>query len=502
MRKTLILLLGFLIPMPAYGSGVTINEVLFNPAGSDTGLESIELYNPDDSSRDLSGWQLYPDGVGYFYFPEHFILDSKKTAVIHLRSSGENTSSDLYFPGASGNMGNTSGSVALFSGEPRGKDTIKSFMQWGKAGETWESDAEKAGLWTKGEFINTTDLAEDSSVGLINDGIGAGKAAWKTFSPHTIGFLNNDIQQAPAAVGDASNQTSSSSFSQPAYVVPLSAIQIPRIKTYAGEDKNNVAGGVVGFAGSAWGLKDEPLINARFWWNFGDGETWEGRIVEHIFKTPGRYTVGLHVSSGEYLASDYLVANIAPNQVLIKSVLRGEEGYISLSNPSSLEIDIGGWILEDGGRKRFFLPVKTIIAGKSDISLMNRTTGLVLQGEKYPVKLLQIDSSQVYEFKDTVKISAEESPVVVAITPGQNAQNKNSQEDGGKKDEIVNIADIKETAPPVSIAGNKETNNLATMAGSENIDNFFSRQSFIIGAVVLSLISALCFIFLKRAPNV
>ena len=51
-------------------------------------------------------------------------------------------------------MGNTSGSAALFAKGVRGKDTIKSFVEWGRGGETWESSAADAGLWDRGTFVD------------------------------------------------------------------------------------------------------------------------------------------------------------------------------------------------------------------------------------------------------------------------------------------------------------------------------------------------------------
>jgi len=41
-----------------YPSGVFINEILPNPAGSDSNDEWIELYNSTSSNVDLSGWQI------------------------------------------------------------------------------------------------------------------------------------------------------------------------------------------------------------------------------------------------------------------------------------------------------------------------------------------------------------------------------------------------------------------------------------------------------------
>ena len=58
----------FLLPLQVFGAGVVINEVLFNPIGNDPGQEWIEVFNASDSVQNLNGWQLYPDGIGYFSF--------------------------------------------------------------------------------------------------------------------------------------------------------------------------------------------------------------------------------------------------------------------------------------------------------------------------------------------------------------------------------------------------------------------------------------------------
>lgn len=54
-----MVLCGFLVT-PGLGAvgAVCINEALYDPAGSDAGLEFIELYNPGAESVDLGGWRL------------------------------------------------------------------------------------------------------------------------------------------------------------------------------------------------------------------------------------------------------------------------------------------------------------------------------------------------------------------------------------------------------------------------------------------------------------
>lgn len=164
----------------------------------------------------------------------------------------------------------------------------------------------------------------------------------------------------------------------PATNPPLSpkSFDYPSIKADAGSDRTAVAGELVEFKGNAVGLDDKPLDSARFWWNFGDGYTFEGRSVLHTFRIPGTYTVGLHVSSGEYAFSDYINVSVVPNQLQFSGVITGEDGYIRLVNKGKNEIDIGGWILEDSTGKTFTIPVKTKIAPQAEIALLNSVTSL------------------------------------------------------------------------------------------------------------------------------
>jgi len=156
-----------------------------------------------------------------------------------------------------------------------------------------------------------------------------------------------------------------------------------QIQVNAGADQTVTVGSLVEFEGTAVGLKKEPLETARFWWNFGDGETQEGRSTTHIFRVPGTYIIGLHVSSGEYSSSDYVTARVLVNQMSIKKVIPGEEGYIQLANPLNVESDIGGWAIEDGAQKKFFIPAKTKIAAGGELSFANTVTGLLRDGASY-----------------------------------------------------------------------------------------------------------------------
>ncbi len=463
MKPFFLWLLLLLLPLPVFG-GVAINEVLFDPAGTDTGLEWIEIYNSGLTAENLSGWQLYPDGIGYFSFPDGFVLPPGSFVVVNLRTSGTNSASELYHSSASSNMGNTSGSAALFSGEPRGEDTIKSFVQWGRAEETWESDAEKAGLWTKGDFIDLSDFVEGGSITLAVDGVATGGVnSWK-------------ITPSPTTDSPSYASTSPPTISSAAPQVP-----IPQIKAYAGEDRTVTAGSLVEFQGNALGTKDEPLENARFWWNFGDGETKEGKAISHSFRIPGNYTVGLHVSSGLYAVSDYLLVKVVPNQLRIASVIPRKAGFIKIANPGKTEIDLGGWILESGG-KQFVIPWKTKVAAEAEIAFANITTGLLSLASS-PVSIRYPNGTVAIIWDSAI----ETKPAAVTTDKAASAQTLPGGESETKKNKAEEI--VTEESRRVEVK-----NELAQVSDSASLPSWL----FLAAATAFSLAAAAAYLALKR----
>jgi len=56
MKKHLLTFLLALIILPNFASAVYINQVLYDPEGSETSSEAIEFYNPQPHDVDISGW--------------------------------------------------------------------------------------------------------------------------------------------------------------------------------------------------------------------------------------------------------------------------------------------------------------------------------------------------------------------------------------------------------------------------------------------------------------
>nr|HPQ39856.1 lamin tail domain-containing protein [bacterium] len=145
---------------------VVINEVLYDPDGNDTGFETIELLNTGTEPFSLDTYELKTADSNYYTFIA-FTLAPEARVIIHNNTTGDDTATDLY-TGPLANMGNTHGSVALFSG-PHAAGNIIDFVQYGGPDEQWESAAVAAAIWTEDDF--TADVDEGLSLNLDPDGI-------------------------------------------------------------------------------------------------------------------------------------------------------------------------------------------------------------------------------------------------------------------------------------------------------------------------------------------
>ena len=261
----------------------------------------------------------------------------------------------------------------------------------------------------------------------------------------------------------------------------------PAIEAYAGRDRAVIAGADTAFEGTAVGLLKEPIQNARFWWNFGDGSTAEGRAVSHIFRVPGTYMTGLHVSSGIYAASDYSVVSVMSNKVAVTEVTGGKAGFVRLRNGSAVAVDIGGWAIEEGGGRQFLLPPHTMVTAGGEIALANAVT--MLAGA-VPITMHFPDGSPAFSY--TAEPSAPEQTVApvpvlsaIAAVVSEGAKEKPvpaPKKAEGKESEVVTEEYATATLPAIYAEPRASS----------------SGQSFLLLAALLSGGASAGFLFLKK----
>jgi len=111
----------FILPLQA--QEIKINEILYDPAGGDTGNEWIELYNTGTEPVQLKGWHIQKAGTSFeecFTFPEYIIYPGEYLLIGETLVPNADLIGDLAFQ----NGGTATDGVRIISAEGDTIDTI------------------------------------------------------------------------------------------------------------------------------------------------------------------------------------------------------------------------------------------------------------------------------------------------------------------------------------------------------------------------------------------
>jgi hypothetical protein len=367
-------------------ANVVINEVAWMGTVDSYTNEWIELYNNGQSAVDLNGWIFSIEGkkdislsgsiaVGSFYLIERTDDETVPGIPADLISSfGTGLSNSGAVLILKNNQGTEIQKLDASSGWPAGDNSTKQTMQWN--GSVWIT-------------ADPTPKAQNTS---FNQ------------SASTSGVDVSDEPESPE--------------STTVVVWPTE----PQIYANAGLDKTAVAGADVYFSGQALGLQKEPLENARYLWNFGDGAIAEGQNTKHVYKYPGEYIAVLDVSSGKYSVSDRSIAKIIPNQLEIIEV---NQNYIKLHNGSNVELDISSWFLRTEN-SLFKFPANTFIKTNRDLMIDSSISGFKAENQKaeilYPNSSVAFSHSGPIVTKSTKSTTVVDSSSIVKYSVSNNSE--------------------------------------------------------------------------------
>ena len=171
---------------------LVINEVLFNPSGTDSGRQLIELRNPGAAAFDMgeTGYWLYWPPARW-QFPPGVTVPAGGNIVVHINRPGEPGDGE-YFTGVAGTRNlAASDAVGLFrSNAFTDPAAVLDFVQWGSGGHNGEEIANMAGVWTPLDFVDVSTLREGASISY--DGSGDGGESWCVDGTPTLGSDNDE----------------------------------------------------------------------------------------------------------------------------------------------------------------------------------------------------------------------------------------------------------------------------------------------------------------------
>jgi len=315
---------------------------MYNPEGSDTGKEWIEIYNNGDEQIDLTGWKLFENNTNHKINPgedgEGLNLPPNTFGIIvdNVAKFKENYGSfdGLIFDSVF-SLSNTGEVLIIRDSDLNDIDSVDYISDWGANG-----DGQTLQIIDGNWVVGGSTMGGENSLSLNSSGdVGSGD-------------------------GGSSNSPSSGKNSITKFMIYADA----------GVDRKVIVGADTMFEAKAFGLDDKPLENARYVWSFGEGTRSEGKNILHTYNYPGEYVVILNVSSGEYSASDRVVVKAVPAEIVISSV-DIINNFIEIYNKSSYEINLSWWRIKSG-KDYFTLPKDTVILPNNKIKFSPQTIGL------------------------------------------------------------------------------------------------------------------------------
>ncbi len=322
---------------------VIISELFPNPKGSDTETEYIELVNISGVSVDITGWKLG---------------DNSKTRY-------------------------TITTTVMQPGEYRAffrKETKISLNN---------SGSERAVLFT--------------ATGIIADSI-----IYEGATPEDESYAretNNLFSWTTTRTPDKENIIIKKNH------IPQAVVVVP---------KTSVVGETVILDASD--TTDEEQDVLVYSWFVNDEKIGDGELVEYMFQHPGKYTVSLAVGDGinetvtekktidiKTDTHDLVLSGLGEYEktLRISELFPDPEGsdteteFIEIYNTGDMEVDIGGWYLDDveGGSRAYIIPEGTIIGGKQYMVFDREITRIALNNTDDSVRLLFPDKTVVEEIR-------------------------------------------------------------------------------------------------------
>jgi len=372
----LILTAGAVFPFWTNAS-VYISEIMYDLDGSDDKKEWIEIYNDAGGEINLKDWR-FNDGSSHILNEPpanggtgSLVLSAYSYAIL----SSDATTTVVNYSAYSGTI-------------------IDTVMSLGNTAETLKI------IDASGAIIDT--VSYNSSMGANGDGNSLQKinGAWLAVAPtpgYTNASSNQNSNSSSQESSSASNSSSAfSSFSSQTIASGSVAYNYKneQISAMAGEDKTVVAGADVVLEGSALGFKKEPLENAKYLWNLGDGSYKEGKNIRHIYKYPGNYIAVLNVSSGDISASDRVNIKVIPNEL---QIIDAKNEFIKLKNKSGVILDISGWFLKAGG-VTFKFPDYSLVAANSELIISFDVSGIKFAGNNFSAEISYPNGSLAFSY--------------------------------------------------------------------------------------------------------
>lgn len=416
--------LGFFLPsysVYAAETDVVFSEIMYDPEGSDTDFEWLELYNKGLSPVTIIGGS------------------STSTWRIGDGSSNRTLAESAYM----GDMVIEAQGFMVLARNPA--QFMIRYPDY------------------QGDLVQINSLSLSNSGDAISLKIGTAGIPWETvsYSPSWGGEDGKSLEKIDVSGGDDQTNWVSSKDIHGSPGESYVGNEPPIADV--GNDQTVKEGEEVEFDASNSSDPDGEIIS--YYFEFGDGDdalVYENSVM-HIYETSGSYTVSLTVAdeSGaedtdtlqvtveEIVYSDKVIlSEILPSPGEVtdwdsNGTVSYQDEWIELYNTGNVTVDLSGWLLDDieEGSGAYEIPAGTEIRKAEYLVFYRKDTGITLNNDSDSVRLLNPKGAVVEEFSyeetadDVVYAKDEEGNWELSITPTLGEENVITKEENDEDDD-------------------------------------------------------------------
>lgn len=344
-------IIGALLPFIA-GAQIKISEVMYDPAGTDTKREWIEVFNAGAGSVDLTQYFLFENNVyhkltgtagGILAAGAYAVIADSVTDVLQDYPEFDGLILDSAF-----SLGNTGETISMANPQ---KEIIDTFIY----------TTDMGGVGTGHSLqINGTDVI----------------TAGPTFATENKTESERIEEDDTATTTPSGNSSGSGSDTSSHHQQEASGSYTPTASFKLGIGRNRIVSVHAPIELEALVSKADLRPGIR--WNMGDFGTDAGRTVTHIYDHPGTYQVIAEARLGGFTAVSRTEVDVRIPQLAITQAT----DTIVIANADKAEVNIGDFVFHYISGN-FKIPQNTIIAGSESITL-NRQPDQILRSVSYP----------------------------------------------------------------------------------------------------------------------
>lgn len=339
MKKTLLFLIN-LIGISFYTHALIISEVMYDPQGSDTGREWIEVYNDTSSGVDLSSWKFFESGTNHSIVANQggVIISPNLYAVIadnpiKFLSDYPNFSGILF--DSSFSLSNSGEHIALKESSSGPEINFIDYNPLLGGNDDGSTLSFIDGIWTRGEA--TPANANKASV----------------------------LEIVSTTTKTTENQATITQMSPPTADIVF----------YMPFEKTVVAGAEAEFSTYGMTRSGKNIEGLICDWAFGDGGRATGTSTKYIYAYPGKYIAQVEGTNGYVAGKGRVNVRVVPPDILIEKIDKGKYGtYVDIKNPNTYDLDLSQWKLLIN-EQTFPFPKNTLVAGNTITHLSGMAMG-------------------------------------------------------------------------------------------------------------------------------